>query len=671
MPIYAESAQPKSKPVQVQVPEQASSASSAHYLDYHFCMSPAASSEQEDSHPLADSSSDLSSPTQPSSLAFSTLNNHHLQDDVYWRDPSEKATLMLLMKKVKAAEAGSAATPFEPQATSPRLQGSLDITPSRPFVSAEILQDPQLADAARQQLGSRCGSTGLASPAQGNCVGGQVTPVRPSLLAHACCAALMGDHSGDVERQRQALEQLDLDIQDESGVAAEISGLIVKQLEGSSRMLSGLVKLVHGLASAESAYVAALRSTSAACAGRALSVGNGATAIGPSCAALAKSRSPVKAEDPALCGEQAQVHGSPNVQSESSLVVVGLAALSKLPDSLTASHGNIATSLARLAQQLQRLLHRFQATCRDVRDEFAALNSALNSGRRALDGLLKQHAAACEEFDQLLQLQAEGQVVRGPQTDPWAAEALLVQEQQGLQRWQDKERSFLNTAFSQAKDLEAARLELVHQVLATASEVYQAAALPLQPELQRMAQACAAPCVWGTLGADQAGQQLSELTKAAATASEAAGMLAARQAESMQAASAELFCSPEIVCQGPLELWEEAAGRWQPGHAVLTRAGFLHWLRGDGCLPPACSIALARAQLESSQPPLITLNAGPSQQAASWGVLGSLLGALRVRRLTLRAPSTDSCCEWVLAVREAAAGVAGRAQGDQGLLAAS
>ncbi|KAL6765171.1 hypothetical protein V8C86DRAFT_2462524 [Haematococcus lacustris] len=648
MPIYAESAQPKSKPVQVQVPEQASSASSAHYLDHHFCMSPAASSEQEDSHPLADSSSDLSSPTQPSSLASSTLNNHHLQDDVYWRDPSEKATLMLLMKK-----------------------GSLDITPSRPFVSAEILQDPQLADAARQQLGSRCGSTGLASPAQGNCVGGQVTPVRPSLLAHACCVALMGDHSGDVERQRQALEQLDLDIQDESGVAAEISGLIVKQLEGSSRMLSGLVKLVHGLATAESAYVAALRSTSAACAGRALSVGNSATAIGPSCAALAKSRSPVKAEDSALCGEQAQVHGSPNVQSESSLVVVGLAALSKLPDSLTASHGNIATSLARLAQQLQRLLHRFQATCRDVRDEFAALNSALNSGRRALDGLLKQHAAACEEFDQLLQLQAEGQVVRGPQTDPWAAEALLVQEQQGLQRWQDKERSFLNTAFSQAKDLEAARLELVHQVLATASEVYQAAALPLQPELQRMAQACAAPCVWGTLGADQAGQQLSELTKAAATASEAAGMLAARQAESMQAASAELFCSPEIVCQGPLELWEEAAGRWQPGHAVLTRAGFLHWLRGDGCLPPACSIALARAQLESSQPPLITLNAGPSQQAAGWGVLGSLLGALRVRRLTLRAPSTDSCCEWVLAVREAAAGVAGRAQGDQGLLAAS
>ncbi|GFH30688.1 PH domain-containing protein, partial [Haematococcus lacustris] len=223
------------------------------------------------------------------------------------------------------------------------------------------------------------------------------------------------------------------------------------------------------------------------------------------------------------------------------------------------------------------------------------------------------------------------------------------QEQQGLQRWQDKERSFLNTAFSQAKDLEAARLELVQQVLATASEVYQAAALPLQPELQRMAQACAAPCVWGTLGADQAGQQLSELTKAAATASEAAGMLAARQAESMQAASAELFCSPEIVFQGPLELWEEAAGRWQPGHAVLTRAGFLHWLRGDGCLPPACSIALARAQLESSQPPLITLNAGPSQQAAGWGVLGSLLGALRVRRLTLRAPSTDSCCEWVLA----------------------
>lgn len=55
--------------------------------------------------------------------------------------------------------------------------------------------------------------------------------------------------------------------------------------------------------------------------------------------------------------------------------------------------------------------------------------------------------------------------------------------------------------------------------------------------------------------------------------------LAARQAESLSNVSQELFCSPEIIRQGPMGLWRPKTSSWENVHFVLTRAGFLHWFR--------------------------------------------------------------------------------------------
>lgn len=64
-----------------------------------------------------------------------------------------------------------------------------------------------------------------------------------------------------------------------------------------------------------------------------------------------------------------------------------------------------------------------------------------------------------------------------------------------------------------------------------------------------------------------------------------------RQAqETADSLGRDLFSSSEIVRQGTLERWHFSTAQWAPYHAVLTRRGALHFLRGpsvDACVPVA------------------------------------------------------------------------------------
>ena len=71
--------------------------------------------------------------------------------------------------------------------------------------------------------------------------------------------------------------------------------------------------------------------------------------------------------------------------------------------------------------------------------------------------------------------------------------------------------------------------------------------------------------------------------------------LAARQAESLSNVSQELFCSPEIVRQGPMGLWRPKTSSWEDVHFVLTRAGFLHWFSSmEDVAPQEAPLNLSR-----------------------------------------------------------------------------
>lgn len=62
--------------------------------------------------------------------------------------------------------------------------------------------------------------------------------------------------------------------------------------------------------------------------------------------------------------------------------------------------------------------------------------------------------------------------------------------------------------------------------------------------------------------------------------------LALRQCESLAVLSQELFCSPDIIRQGSMDLWNPRTSSWGCCHFVLTRAGFLHWFKDINCTTP-------------------------------------------------------------------------------------
>jgi hypothetical protein len=71
--------------------------------------------------------------------------------------------------------------------------------------------------------------------------------------------------------------------------------------------------------------------------------------------------------------------------------------------------------------------------------------------------------------------------------------------------------------------------------------------------------------------------------------------LATRQAEAVATVSQDLFCSPEIIRQGPMEIWDSKASTWSARHFVLTRAGFLHWFSSmEDTSPYAAPLNLSR-----------------------------------------------------------------------------
>jgi hypothetical protein len=82
-----------------------------------------------------------------------------------------------------------------------------------------------------------------------------------------------------------------------------------------------------------------------------------------------------------------------------------------------------------------------------------------------------------------------------------------------------------------------------------------------------------APHPQAVLRAIQPEVKLSNLREVAATATRTAEGLASRQTECLHSVCHELFCSPEIVRQGDLQVWEPATERWRKCHFVLTRAG--------------------------------------------------------------------------------------------------
>ncbi|KAF5830159.1 hypothetical protein DUNSADRAFT_14936 [Dunaliella salina] len=303
----------------------------------------------------------------------------------------------------------------------------------KPFRASEFLRDPSLAAAALKELGGAEVEGSPRGPLRWLSGAGRASwdgtrgmgLGAVELLGEGERARLIppwgGDHAGDVERQRSALDALDANVQEESKVNKEIADLVVQHLEGGKSMLEALHAHMRGISAAEAAYAQAL--------GR----------IVPS-PALNQSRE----DGPQLAA-----------------MVAGVA---RLPSTISAAHKTLHTSLADVCQEVSPLLGRFRAVCKDVQKEAVAAQTAVASARRALANTFAAHECACKAADDVLVERQQGRACRGPDVDPWATESQLVQAHKSLGKLLDKERAFLRTAFSHAKELEAARLDVVWHV---------------------------------------------------------------------------------------------------------------------------------------------------------------------------------------------------------------
>ncbi|KAI8473573.1 MAG: hypothetical protein J3K34DRAFT_410518 [Monoraphidium minutum] len=410
----------------------------------------------------------------------------------------------------------------------------------------------------------------------------------------ALCLDAGAGHDGEVGRQRAAVRELDEAVAAESRVNRGMGALLCERLESSRKALEGLAKLVGGLSDCQATYSAALE---------------------------AAAKLP-------LAGD-----------CDGASLRPAAAALLDLPRAMGAAHGRVALLLKGLGEGVKGLLREYTAACKEIRGGAATVQRGIETGRRQLAAAFTDHKTACEAFDAASgRAVPRSKVIRAPEQDPWATEGRLVREHRALQGWQNKERAFLKESFARVQTLEAQRVKLTQDVAASMADGYARALGPLPG-----AAAALAPAASRIDGE----AELAELHRVALDAASAAEALAARQAVSIDAASADLFCSPEILRQGPMEIWDPCGSAWRAAHCVLTRAGFLHWFAGMEEAAPLDVLNLCRCQFEQGKAPVFNLlESAPG--AVSW-----LSG--RSRKVTFQAPSVDECCEWAIALREAIA----------------
>lgn len=475
----------------------------------------------------------------------------------------------------------SPADPLDPKMLEELLKkASPAIGPTR-FSATDVLRDPGIQRAARREL-----EGAAPDPA-----GGGASLSSDEAAALGAAAFDGGGHEGEVDRQRAAVKELDEQVAAESKINRGMASLLCERLDSSRKALEGLSKLVGSLAECQHAYSTCLD-------------------------AAAKLT---------LAGD-----------CDGASIRPAMEALCALPKSMAAAHGQLALLLRGLSESVRQLLREYQSACKEIRGGASTVQRGIEVGRRQLAAAFSEHKAACEGFDAAAGRGGpRGKAIRGVEQDPWATEGRLVREHRSLQAWQDKERAFLKESFARVQTLEAQRVKLTQDVAQSLSDGYARALSPLP---------AAAAALGPAISVIDSEAELSELHRVALGTGSAAEALAARQAAAIEEAASDLFCSPEILRQGPMEIWDSRGGRWEAAHCVLTRAGFLHWFKSMEDAAALDVLNLGRCQFEQGKAPVFNLLES-SPGAVSW------LGG-RSRKVTFQAPTVEECCEWAIALRE-------------------
>lgn len=224
--------------------------------------------------------------------------------------------------------------------------------------------------------------------------------------------------------------------------------------------------------------------------------------------------------------------------------------------------------------------------------------------------------------------------------DPWLTEGQVAHDYTQLISGQVNLKKALTRAYERATEVEHLRLQTAKAVITTLIQCYGTAieenVVPFVVDIEK------------ALFVLDPEEEILDLKKSKRSSQISEQALTTQFAEQETTKCGELFTSPDIIRQGPLQILDEETRAWKNARFVLTKAG-LYWFMPENSTPcPDDYLMLARTSIEQAKAPGLKL----VQE-------GSTLFSWR-RAVILRASSIDEYCEWAIALREAIQALMGR-----------
>eukprot|EP00873_Tetraselmis_striata_P019825 jgi/Tetstr1/440089/TSEL_028447.t1 len=400
-------------------------------------------------------------------------------------------------------------------------------------------------------------------------------------------------HDLEVQRQRSVMDSVRDDARAESTLLREMLSLVVERLGRARSSCSLYARLFADMASAESQYSKRLQSV----------------------------------------GSEALKHTS--AFTDTSLVQDGQQDTAlQLPLLVARAHAQTADSLAADAESLKTMEDELNAAWKAVSSDSLRLTQDSKVALHNLSRAFNAHEAACRSVDMLVkEVEGSGRAVQ-LENDPWVTESLLAKAHKHLRTCLEDGRLCLDASFLKLQQLELKRTALLSRMLSGCFGCYETSGRTVHDRAVELAGAAKAAAV----ETDMEGVLL-----AASKAMDSSNALAAHQKESVESVATELFCSPEILRQGAMELWDSTDMEWVEYHFVLTRSGFLHWFISTDDIQPTDGMNLQRSSMEAGEPPIFSVLEDGH---------GPWFAAKRSRKVTFKAQDVEDCCEWVIAIRD-------------------
>jgi len=330
--------------------------------------------------------------------------------------------------------------------------------------------------------------------------------------------------------------------------------------------------------------------------------------------------------------------------SNSGLQEGGNTAILELPSVVSRAHLHARDALRTDAEGLKALDTKIRETLKLITLDTTQLAKSVQEALVELRNALNTHEAACKAVD-AVESHGNGKPC-AVEHDPWVTESLLAHAHSYLRACLQEERCCMDAAYGKLRELELERFALMAKISLSCFQHYKTASVTVHDLAVDLAD---------SVQEAESQPELQRLMGAAEQAVHTSEELAARQADNLESVASELFCSPEILRQGAMEMWNASKMSWDEFHFVLTRSGFLHWFESTEQLLPLDGMNLSRCSIEAGEPPIFNMHENMVMRVPLCGFKdghGPWFAATQPRRLAFKASDVEDCCEWVIAIRE-------------------